>query len=111
VQRPGQILDEILELSRYLMRGHFRRRKRWRHSPALARISILHLVRESIEGEPMARKKKVVITASGDESKLAIVESDLNNPASVKFNCQSSAPSSQVGKRTKDENIEPVQVG
>ena len=49
--------------------------------PALALISILYLVRESIEGEPMARTKKVVITAFGDESKLAIVESDLNDPA------------------------------
>ena len=29
----------------------------------------------------MARTKKVVITAFGDESKLAIVESDLNDPA------------------------------
>jgi NADPH:quinone reductase-like Zn-dependent oxidoreductase len=38
-------------------------------------------VRESIEGELMARTKKVVITAFGDESKLAFVESDLNDPA------------------------------
>jgi hypothetical protein len=54
---------------------------RWRHSPALAVISILLSVRESIEGELMTRTKKVVITAFGDESKLAIVECDLNDPA------------------------------
>jgi synaptic vesicle membrane protein VAT-1 len=34
-----------------------------------------------MEGELMARTKKVVITAFGDESKLAIVESDLQDPA------------------------------
>ena len=39
----------------------------------LVRIELT--VRESIEGELMARTKKVVITAFGDESKLAIVES------------------------------------
>ena len=53
------------------------------NSFAFCAASLQHpsLVRESIEGELMARTKKVVITAFGDESKLAIVESDLNDPA------------------------------
>jgi NADPH:quinone reductase-like Zn-dependent oxidoreductase len=38
-------------------------------------------LRESIGGGLTTRTKKVVITAFGDESKLAIVESDLNDPA------------------------------
>jgi hypothetical protein len=42
VQRPGQILGEICELSRSLMRGHFHCRYGWRHSPVLALISIIH---------------------------------------------------------------------
>ena len=61
------------------------------------------LVRESIEGELMARTKKVVIPAFGDESKLAIVESDLNDPAagevqlSVEYNHDQLATNCEAG--------------